>query len=75
MKNERLIFLTQKANKSQQFVKNLSDSKLSLMETIALGRGLNFIPTPPKKQKNSYPTPFKTALQENETTRFNGREI
>ena len=39
------------ANKASKFILNLSDHPLTDIEKIALGRGLNFIPTPQKPKK------------------------
>ena len=38
-------------NEANQFIKNLSEYKLSDFEIIALGKGLNFIPNPEKPKK------------------------
>ena len=43
------------ANKASKFILNLSDHPLTDIEKIALGRGLNFIPTPQKPKPNHQP--------------------
>lgn len=45
--------LNQKAKDSLKYVKNLSDRKISDIETIALGKGLKFIITPEKPSRIS----------------------
>ena len=44
-KNSLMITL---AEQSEQFITNLSKAKLSQIAKIALGKGLNFVPTPAK---------------------------
>lgn len=44
-KNKANMFLV---NKAKQFIRNLSDYRLSGQEILALGKGLYFIPNPNK---------------------------
>ena len=44
--------LTKLAESSEQYITNLSSVTLSPVEKIALGKGLNFVPTPPKPTRS-----------------------
>ena len=52
-KRVKTISIELKAQKSKPFVKNLSNTQLSNIELVALGRGLNFIPTPQKPKRST----------------------